>query len=348
MEIRWGTGSYTKLGIYMFKKLLAALFALCFFLCAGCGKSDFYGAAAKGAGGVYDEVIIQVGGDRKPLEAVLTLPRGSGTAPVVVLVQGSGPSDRDETIGENKPFADIAHGLAQRGIASLRFDKRTFIYPEDFAEKPTIEAEVLDDAASAISIMKREKSVGDIFVLGHSQGGMLAPKIAQDNEDVKGIVIMAGSPRSLADIIYDQNMDVMDKTDVADVIKKVSKKQLQEEADKAKAAQPGDTQQYFGLPGEYWASLNAIDTSKIAQSLKIPMLVLQGGADFQVSVKNDFAAWEMLLGGRKNATLKLYDNLNHLFMESNGKKDSSEYDVKSSVSPEVISDIADFVKGNSK
>ncbi len=319
-----------------------------FLLCAGCGKGDFYGAAAKGAGGVYDEVIIQVGGDRKPLEAVLTLPRGSGTASVVVLVQGSGPSDRDETIGENKPFADIAQGLAQRGIASLRFDKRTFIYPEDFAEEATIESETLDDVSSAISLMKSEKSVGDIFVLGHSLGGMMAPKIAQDNPDVKGIIMLAGSPRSLADIIYDQNVEVVDKSDVADVIKKVSLEQVREEADKAKAAQPGDTQTYFGMPGEYWASLNAIDTPEIAKSLRIPMLVLQGGADFQVYPDKDFAAWQELLSGRQNATLKLYDNLNHLFMESNGKRDISEYDKKSSVSPEVISDIADFVKANSK
>lgn len=332
----------------MFKKLFAAFFVICFLFCVGCSKGDFYGAAAKGAGGVYDEVIIQVGGDKKPLEAVLTIPRGSGTAPVVVLVQGSGPSDRDETIGENKPFADIAQGLAQRGIASLRFDKRTFIYPEDFAEEATIESEMLDDVASAISMMKNESSVGDIFVLGHSLGGMLAPKIAQDNPDVKGIIILAGSPRSLADIIYDQNMAELDKMDVAEVIKSVSQKQLQAETDKAKAAKAGDEKDYFGMPGQYWASLNAIDIPKIAQSLKIPMLVMQGSADFQVSVDKDFAAWQTLLGGRKNATLKLYDNLNHLFMESNGKKDSSEYDIKSSVSPEAISDIADFVKANYK
>lgn len=316
--------------------------------CVGCSNSN---SVAKGTGGAeasdaYTEVLVQLEAE-KPLEAVLTLPKTSGKPPVVILIHGSGPSDKDETIGENKPFADIAHGLAQRGIASFRFDKRTYAYPDDAADYATVQGEVLHDAAAAVQQMKNNKSVGNVYVLGHSMGGMLAPTIAAESAgDVTGIIMLAGTPRSLVDLMYDQNMELIESL-------KLLPDQAQEMIDEVNAQLnplrtlgENDTGDYLGAPASYWASLNAIDTAAVAEGLDIPMLVMQGTDDFQVSVENDFNAWKELLEGREGVSFKLYDGLNHLFMPTSGKRDATEYDTASVVDPQVIEDIATFIKEN--
>jgi alpha-beta hydrolase superfamily lysophospholipase len=316
--------------------------------CAGCSNNSSVtkGTGGAGASDAYTEVIVQLETE-KPLEAVLTLPKTSGKPPVVILIHGSGPSDKDETIGENKPFADIAHGLAQRGIASFRFDKRTYTYPDDAADYATVRGEVLNDAAAAVKQMKNNKSVGNVYVLGHSMGGMLAPTIAAESDgDVAGIILLAGTPRSLVDLMYDQNMELIEAM-------KLLPEQTQEmigdvnaQLDPLRELDESDTGDYLGAPASYWASLNAIDPAAVAEGLDIPMLIMQGTDDFQVSVENDFNAWKELLEGSEGVRFKLYDGLNHLFMPTSGKRDVTEYDAASVVDPQVIEDIATFIKEN--
>ncbi len=322
--------------------LICGLFC---FLSAGCSKGEFLEAAANSGNDAYTEVLMEVGSE-KPLEAVLTMPKTPGNPPVVVMVQGSGPSDKDETIEANKPFADIAHGLALQGIASLRYDKRTYTYPTDFSKTYTIDDEVLNDAKNAITLVENDKNLGDIFVLGHSLGGMMAPKIAQENPKVSGLILMAGSPRNLTDIMYDQNVEAVGQAKLPEEKAQETLQEVKTLLDEVKALRQGDTGTYLGIPAEYWVSLNEIDTPAIASGLNIPMLIQQGDADFQVSVAKDYNAWEQVLAGKSNVVFKLYKNLNHLFMESNGKKDISEYQIKSTVSPQVIEDIVLFIKEN--
>ncbi len=156
----------------------------------------------------FQEQSVTIGDGASAVPGTLTLPKGEGPFPAVVLVQGSGPHDRDETFGPNKPFRDLAWGLASQGIAVLRYDKRTFAHPEQFNGSFTVKEEVTDDAIAAIALLQKTKSIQSdkIFVLGHSLGGMLAPRIAQQDPSVAGLIILAGNTRPFEDLFVEQSI----------------------------------------------------------------------------------------------------------------------------------------------
>lgn len=297
----------------------------------------------------FEEEEIHIGKGDNKLDGILTMPKDTEKPPVVIMVQGSGQSDMDETIGAaaNKPFKDIAHGLAENGIASIRYNKRYYQYPQTAPKDMTIEDEVINDVNLAIELASNNKNINNekIFVLGHSLGGMLAPQIAKENEQVSGIISLAGSPRKLEDIIYDQNKDAINAmTDKSDKQKEELMKQVKSEVDKVKNLEEEDkSQTIFGINSEYWISLNNINTSEILKELSIPMLFLQGEDDFQVYADVDYKQWQELCTGKDNAQFKLYPKLNHLFMKSNGKKDVTEYDIKGNVDDDVILDISNWI-----
>lgn len=298
------------------------------------------------------EIDIQIGEASIPLDGKLTLPVGVENPPVVILVQGSGQSDMDETIGatSNKPLRDIAYGLAERGIASIRYNKRYYQYPELAGDEITIYDEVLDDVGYAIEFAKTNTLVNSdkLFVAGHSLGGMLCPKIATDHPEVCGFISLAGSPRKLQEIIYDQNMKLLENMDnVTDEYKESVKAELEEMiATIENLDETTMNTAILGATGYYWNSLNEIDTKELVKNLSIPMLFLQGSADFQVYADVDFVQWQDLLSERDNVKFKLYSNLNHLFMESQGLTDTTEYDVMNHVSENVIADMAEFIMEN--
>ena len=135
---------------------------------------------AQGGAFVERDTAVVTGTIRLP--ATLTYPAGVARAPGVVLVHGSGPNDRDETVGANKPFRDLAHGLAGRGIVVLRYDKRSKVAPLAFMGRPfTVDEEVVDDALSAAALLRGlpEVDPSRVVVLGHSLGGTLAPRIGE-------------------------------------------------------------------------------------------------------------------------------------------------------------------------
>lgn len=309
----------------------------------------------------FEEIEIQIGDEEYPLDGILTIPKDTPNPPVVILVQGSGSTDMNETIGivSNKPFKDIALGLAQRGIASIRYNKRFFQYPETATDEITIQDEVTNDVDSAIAyaLSNDYLQCEGVYILGHSLGGMLAPYIADNNQGVIGIVSLAGSPRKLEDIILDQNImrieaileseelsDEEVSEDEAEEYYETALQMVQEEINKIKIVKESDNSYILGVGSKYWYSLAQIDTPAIVKKLPIPMLFLQGEADFQVFVEADFEEWQKILVENKNATFILYGNLNHLFMTSNGMKDESEYDILGTVSEQVIDDIASWLK----
>lgn len=146
------------------------------------------------------------------LPGTLTLPKGDGPFPAVVLIHGSGPNDRDETIYENKPFRDIAQTLAQNGIAVYRYDKRTYVYGKDMVSDVslTLNEETVIDAAEAVRLLKtREEIDADrVFVLGHSLGGQALPRIHAALTSVEnsaaGYIFLAAPARNLAIITREQ------------------------------------------------------------------------------------------------------------------------------------------------
>ncbi len=309
----------------------------------------------------YEGTELSVIGDPEmPLGATLTLPEGVEKPPVVILVHGSGSNDRDETLYENAPFLDIAEGLEAQGIATLRYDKRYYVYPEKAGElgaNLTLREEVLDDVDAAIALMQEDERVdgSKIYVLGHSLGGMLTPAIAAENPNLAGIISMAGSLRPLWEISYDQNQDVIENMDVealSDADKTLLESQIaQIEADikvlrSGKLKSLPNDQILMGIPAGYWKSLDEYQGSNFIDKITLPILVLQGDADFQVYPDKDFTLWQDTIGNRDNAEFHLYENLNHLLMPTQGKRDVSEYAVKGTVDPQVIQDIAEFIKKN--
>ena len=298
------------------------------------------------------EVLVNEGGEWE-LPGTLTMPKGEGPFPAVVLVHGSGPEDRDETIGPNKPFKDIAWGLASRGVAVLRYDKRTYDKRTKAklvktADKLTVKEEVIDDALAAVSLTHDLQRIDHkrIYVLGHSLGGTLIPRIGTADPKIAGLIVMAGSARPFEDVLLEQIMYIasLKGTLTADDKKELEKVKQQIATIKALKPSSKDSSPLLGAPPSYWLDLRGYVPAEMAKSLKQPMLIMQGSRDYQVT-EADFKIWKDALSSRTDVTFKLYPDLNHLFMTGTGKATPEEYEKLGSVAQSVVSDIGDWISG---
>lgn len=289
-----------------------------------------------------------------PLRGALTLPVGNGPFPAVVLVAGSGAHDLDETVQGNKPFRDIAEGLAKAGIASLRYDKRTFDYAQKVAANPdfTIGDEVADDALSALHLLAKQKRIDPhrVFVLGHSLGAQMAPRVAKRNPQLAGVVMLAAPARSFLDVIAAQIRELGPQQGMSAAELDKREKAIAAEEKLLDTADPASPPKgsFELLPGRsvsqvYLLSLNDVHQVATAKLLTLPTLILQGGNDFQVSPTLDFDAWKKALAGKRNVTFRLYPGLSHLFMPG-PTKSAADYAKPAHVDPEVIADIANWIK----
>ena len=299
----------------------------------------------------FKEIDVTVGKGEWTLPGILSMPSGKGPFPAVILVHGSGPQDRDESIGPNKPFKDIAWGLASQGIAVLRYDKRTYKYGSKLAEikELTVKEETISDALEAVSLLRKTEGVDSkkIFILGHSLGGMLAPRIASGNPDIAGLIILAGAARPLEDLIVEQTLYQAFLTGklTPDGQKKID--EIKKEAALIKSLTkenpvPGNI---LGAPSSYWLDLKDYKPAESAKTLKQPMLILQGENDCQVKM-TDFNIWRAALSNRKNVTFQSYLLYNHFFMEFRGKSTDEDYVFGKNVSGRVVDDIVKWIKEN--
>lgn len=294
----------------------------------------------------FRELDIMVGEGEWAVPGTLSIPVGDGPFPALVLVHGSGPHDRDETIGGNRPFRDLAWGLASRGVAVVRYDKRTRLHGTRMSGPFTVKEETVDDALAAAALLRKTEKIDPkrVFVLGHSLGGLLGPRIAEADPKLAGLVVLAGSARPITDSILDQMTYL---TALDGLVSPEEQQQIDQV--KAELAKIGDKKlamdtMVMGAPLAYWRDLAAYDPVATAAKRKLPMLILHGGRDYQVTEK-DFERWNKALGKKKNVTLKVYPELNHLFMVGSGGPPSpQEYAVPGHVDPRVIDDIAIFVK----
>lgn len=285
-----------------------------------------------------------------PLRGALTLPKGRGPFPAVVLVGGSGPNDLNETDGGSKPFRDIAHGLAAAGIASLRYDKRQTDYPFRMAANKhlTVDEEETDDALAAAHLLAEQKQIDPhrLFVLGHSEGGMLAPRIGKRDSQLAGIIMMAAPARKMLAVMREQSREQGERNGNSGAQIAAAQKILaaeQELLDKANPKHPpqGD---FAGAPQSWWLSLHQYNQVATAKALSMPILILQGGSDFQVSPKHDFDAWKAALTGKPRVTFRLYPGLSHLFTPAGKTLTPADYAKPEHVAPAVIHDIAAWIK----
>lgn len=299
----------------------------------------------------FSEKAIKFGSTDWPLPGILTTPKGTGPFPFVILVHGSGPHDYDETIGPSKTFRDIAWGLAEKGIGILRYSKRTYVYTEKLSKvlpKITVMEETVDDAVLAIDFLKNQEKVEEkkIFVLGHSLGAMMIPKIASLAPAAAGFIMMASPARPLEDLILEQynyifnldgKIDQNEKTELEKLIKQVA-------ILKSKDLMPGTKADdlLFGAPYSYWIFLKNYSQKDEAIKINRPVYFAQGGRDYQVT-EADLKLWEKYLTGKINFTFKLYPNLNHLFAEGKKKSTPDEYLKENKVSLSFINDIADWI-----
>lgn len=318
----------------------------------GCSAGDPAGRdEPTGAAAEVHETSVKVGEQR--LGGTLTTPAEGDARPIVVLLlAGSGPQDRDETIGDadNKPLRDLADALAADGIASLRYDKRTFAAPDSWTPESTVADEYLADASAAIDGLQARPELAGyaIAVVGHSQGAMLMPTVVAENPEVDAGVSLAGSPRSLFDIIFDQQAAAIraDTGNPPDQQRALIA-QARDWTRRAKAlTDPDDTpppEIATVMSGPYIASLNQLHPAATARRLTVPLLFVQGEADFQVSPRKDFGAWQRVLAGHDNVTFRSYPGLNHFFFPSTGERSFKEYDAPATVDPQLTTDLADWL-----
>lgn len=300
----------------------------------------------------FEEKVVQVGAGEWVLPGTLTLPKGEGPFPAVVLVHGSGPQDRDETIGPNKPFRDLAWGLGSRGVAVLRYEKRTKVHGAKIAANPdgaTIKAETVDDALAAVSLLRNTPRIDRdrIFVLGHSLGGMVAPGIAVLDRDLAGLIIFAGNTRRLEDLFLDQRRWFAALDGEVSESEKAQLEELEAQVARVKDPKLSKTTPSAGLPGGapavYWLSLRAYDPRRVAEGLKLPMLIVQGQRDYQVTME-DYQGWKETLSDRENVQFKLYPKCNHLFVEGEGQSTPAEYAKPGNVAEEAVDDVAAWIR----
>ena len=289
----------------------------------------------------FKEREVTVGEGEWKLSGTLTVPVGAGPFPAAVLVHGSGPNDRDETVGGAKVFKDLAEGLASRGIVVLRYEKRTMQYRARIASiaKFTVQEETVEDAVQALAVVRSQAEVNGqrVFVIGHSLGAYVAPRIAEQDGKLAGIVLMAGNVRPIEDLLVEQVTYMGIKGDQLDRAKDLQVK--------VKKLEPGDEDSpaLGGIPVSYWVDLKDYDPAAAAKKLAIPLLILQGERDYQVTM-TDFALWKAAVGGAKGVVMKSYPALNHLFVAGEGKSLPAEYSKPGHVALAVIDDIAKFVK----
>jgi dipeptidyl aminopeptidase/acylaminoacyl peptidase len=252
-------------------------------------------------------------------------------------VHGSGPNDRDETVGGARPFRDLAEGLASRGIAVLRYDKRTFVKNPGALPKDgiTMTWETVDDAVRAAEVLRSQPDIDPkrIFVLGHSQGGYMVPRIVKADPKLAGAIVLAGNARPLPALVAEQT----------EYLAELQGSLSADQRARVEAVKKDPWSALPGIPESYKRDLDAYDPVALVRTSSVPLLILQGERDYQITM-TDFGLWKKGLAGRANTDFRSFPNLNHLFVAGEGKSTPAEYERTAHVDAEVVDAIVAWIK----
>jgi len=297
----------------------------------------------------FTETELTIASAGFDLPATLSMPTGDSAVAGVVLVHGSGPLDRDQSISGNKPFRDLAQGLASRGIAVLRYEKRSKAFPKSFSDKVyTVREEVTEDAVSALKTLSAQKNIDSkrVYVIGHSQGAMLAPRIAEEVKSLAGMVLLAAPARQLVDIIPFQLEYLAGLDGTVDEQEAARLKMFGTTMERIRALTPADQEDktlHMGVPAAYWIDLASYKPIETAASIAIPLLLIQGEGDYQVTMKEDFQPWVKALETNAWFTAKSFPGIGHLYTPSGNPPSPADYGHAGNVAKPVIEAIATWI-----
>ncbi|WP_433696792.1 alpha/beta hydrolase family protein [Nocardiopsis sp. CA-288880] len=297
---------------------------------------------------LFTEHDVTVGTGPLAVPGTVSVPKNRGPGPGVVLLSGGGHFDRDETSGPNKPLKDLAWGLAGLGVAVLRFDKATFAH-SGFAASPdlTMSREYVPYAVDAVGLLGRRPEVdaGRVFVLGHSMGGKVAPLVATAEPSVAGLVVMAGDAQPMhraAVRVVSHLSSVLPDQVPASLVETFAEQAALVDGPGLTSATPA-SELPFGLPASYWLELRDYDPVATAAALGKPMLILQGGRDYQVTVADDLARWRTGLADRPGVDFRVFEADDHLFFPGAGPSTPADYALPHHVDPAVVTGVADWL-----
>lgn len=298
----------------------------------------------------YNERHFKIYNGIFELPGIFTSPNKAGKHPLVIILPEAGPTDRDGSYGENRPYRDLAGAMASNGYCTFRYDKRSIHYGNILMsakaayENFTCREEYLDDLYKAMDTLLTLPDVDPerIYLLGHGEGGMLLPLVAKERKEVKGIAMLGTNYKRMQEMMMDQY----------DYLAKVSPNKKDEFMEqKAKALYSMNKKlnpltEHHKMPYEvqatYWIWLNKYNHVETAKKLKIPMLLMHGDRDYQVNLEN-LEGWKKDFGKNPLMTIKNYPKLNHLFYSGGGESTYSEYFMLGNIPDYVIKDLLDWL-----
>ena len=303
----------------------------------------------------FRRVQVNIGSGYLRVPAQLDVPSGRGPFPGVVLIPGSGPENMNEQVlqGPEEPFRDLAAGLASSGIEVLRYDKPTYVNPSAFegqahAARVTPAITDVQNAEAAAVWLSHNPGVmsGRVFLLGHSLGGAVAPLVAKRVRAVEGLILLAAPARPLVSYLVPQE-SYLDR--LHGPLTPGEKQQLRQLAGQVQralsptlTAKTPNTALPFGLPAHSWQFYQPYSAPLTAAALHTPMLILQGGRDYQVP-PTDLRMWQTALARHRRVIFHLFPSLDHLFMSVTGPSTPADYLLQRHVAPEVIAMITAWV-----
>ncbi|MFP4457360.1 MAG: DUF3887 domain-containing protein [Clostridia bacterium] len=299
----------------------------------------------------YSESIVseevEFGSEEYPITGTITYPNQEDSFYAVILIPGSGPTDRDSTLYENTPMKDLALGLADKGIASLRFDKRNLLYGDKIdINSFTPYQEYIADVKFAYDLMVNNERIDNehIYLIGHSQGGNLIPAFAKEVE-AAGFVILSGNVTPLHELTIDQleylyNLD----GELSDKEKQDLEgyKKMRDNINNLDESSDFTPQQLMGVSKDYWLFYKKYDPIEQAKEIKEQVLIVNGSRDYQVPV-SEYELWKNGLSNRENVTFKLYEGMNHLLFNGEGTPSPQEYLTAKNISQELVNDIYNWI-----